>query len=213
MQFPNALEGVKKIYKAEIFGLISAVVGVVAALLFLVGAGAGSAGVAAIGGVLMIAVAVLAIIAFIINIVGLNKAKLDDQNFKTALYITIVGIVASILLGFAKEGSFLSSIGDNVSDICKFLVTWFVCTGIVTLADKLGDAEMSERGLKARKYLMVSWILKIALTIIGDIFEASQSTGVAVVAFILVLIAAVIEVVVYILYLKLLSKATVMLQK
>ena len=213
MQFPNALEGVKKIYKAEIIGLIGAIVGVVAALLFLIGVGAENAGAAVIGGVLMIAVAVLAIIAFIINIIGLNKAKLDDQNFKTALYITIVGIVASILLGFSKEGSFLSSFGDNLSDICKFLVTWFVCTGIITLADKLGDAEMNERGVKTRKYLLVTWVFKIALTIIGNIFESSQSTGVAVVAFILVLIAAVIEVVVYVLYLKLLSKATVMLQK
>ena len=36
MQFPNALEGVKKIYKAEIIALIGAVVGFVAALLSLI---------------------------------------------------------------------------------------------------------------------------------------------------------------------------------
>ena len=37
---------------------------------------------------------VLAIIAFVMNIVGLNKAKPDEDNFKFALYAVIVGIVA-----------------------------------------------------------------------------------------------------------------------
>ena len=213
MQFPNALEGVKKIYKAEILALISAAVGVVAVIIMLIGAIGESAGGVAGGAVLLIAVAVLAVISFILNLVGLNKAKLDDDNFKTAFIITIVGIIASVVLGAAKEGSFLSTIGESASDICSFLVTWFVCTGIISLADKLGDSEMNARGTKARSYLMVTWVITIVLSIIGNILESSESGAVAVIALILSLVGAVLEVVVYILYLKLLSKARGMLEK
>jgi len=44
MQFPNALEGVKKIYKAEIIALIGAIVGFVAAVLGVAGAQSGNVG-------------------------------------------------------------------------------------------------------------------------------------------------------------------------
>ena len=66
MQFPNALEGVKKIYKAEIIALFGAIVGFVAAVLGLVGAQSGSVGGLAGAGILIIAMSVLFIIAFII---------------------------------------------------------------------------------------------------------------------------------------------------
>ena len=213
MQFPNALEGVKKIYKAEIIALISAVVMVIAALIMIVGAAAESAGGVLGGGVLFIAVAVLGIIAFIMNLVGLNKAKLDDDNFKTALYITIIGIVASILLGATKEGTLLNSLGSNVDKICEFLVTWFVCTGIISLSDKLGDEAMRQRGVNARKLLLIGWCVNIVISILGDVFEASESGAVGIIALVLMLASAVIEIIVYILYLKLLSKARTMLEK
>ena len=95
MQFPNALEGVKKIYKAEIIALFGAIVGFVAAVLGLVGAQSGSVGGLAGAGILIIAMSVLFIIAFIMNIVGLNKARPDEENFKNALYMVFAGIVLS----------------------------------------------------------------------------------------------------------------------
>ena len=49
MRFPNALEGVKKIYKAEIIGLIGALIGFVAAILALAGASAGEDGLGLVG--------------------------------------------------------------------------------------------------------------------------------------------------------------------
>ena len=44
MQFPNACEGVKKIYKAEIIALIGAICGLLAAILGVIGPAAGSVG-------------------------------------------------------------------------------------------------------------------------------------------------------------------------
>ena len=121
MRFPNALEGVKKIYKAEVIGLIGALFGFVAAILALAGVSAGEdgLGLVAVGGILIIAMAVLLVISFIMNLVGLNKAKPDEENFKNALTMVIIGIIAGILLGATKEGTLLNSIGDNLSKVCR----------------------------------------------------------------------------------------------
>ena len=148
MQFPNALEGVKKIYKAEIIALIGGIVGFVAAILALVGAQSGSEGGLAGAGFLIIAASVLFIIAFIMNIVGLNKAKPDEENFKNALTMVIIGIIAGILLGATKEGTLLNSLGDNLSKVCGLLANYFVCTAVMNLAGQLGDEAMAKKAFE-----------------------------------------------------------------
>ena len=217
MRFPNALDGVRRIYKAEIIALLSGILAAVSALLLLIGVGsamASAAGGAVAGlvggGVLMIAVAVLAIIAFIMNIVGLNKAKPDEDNFKFALYAVIVGIIASLLLGFAKSGSFLSGLGDTLNQICSFLCTWYVCSAIINLAKSLQNAEMEQKGLSARKLLMTTWCFTIVLNVLGTVLKSS--VALSVISGLILLVAAVVRIIAYILYLKLLSESRAMLE-
>ena len=218
MQFPNALEGVKKIHKAEILDLIAGIVALIASVIAIVSMSAGGedTGIGGLlsAGVLLIVVAVLSIIAFIMNITGLNKGKLDEVNFKNALYAVLVGIIASIVLGAAKEGSLLKDLGETVSSICRFLCTWYVCTAVISLADRMGDAEMSAKALKARKMLMTVWILSIVLEVISVLLGALGASDVLnVVSAILGLVAIVVSIIAYILYLKMLSASRTMLQR
>lgn len=208
MQFPNALEGVKKIYKAEIIALIGGIVGFVAAILALVGAKSGSVGGLAGGGFLIIAASVLFIIAFIMNIVGLNKAKPDEENFKNALYMVLVGIVLSIVVGATKEGTLIHTLGESLSNICNLLVNYLVATALLNLANRLGDAAVAQKAKTVRTLLTVVWIIALVLQVIGNTFTAKAGT----IAFILVLIASVIEIIAYIIYLVLLCKARRMLE-
>ena len=208
MQFPNALEGVKKIYKAEIIALIGGSVGFVAAILALVGAKSGSVGGLAGGGFLIIAASVLFIIAFIMNIVGLNKAKPDEENFKNALYMVLVGIVLSIVVGATKEGTLIHTLGESLSNICNLLVNYLVATALLNLANRLGDAAVAQKAKTVRTLLTVVWIITLVLQVIGNTFTAKAGT----IAFILVLIASVIEIIAYIIYLVLLGKARRMLE-
>ncbi len=208
MQFPNALEGVKKIYKAEIIALIGGIVGFVAAILALVGAKSGSVGGLAGGGFLIIAASVLFIIAFIMNIVGLNKAKPDEENFKNALYMVLVGIVLSIVVGATKEGTLIHTLGESLSNICNLLVNYLVATALLNLANRLGDAAVAQKAKTVRTLLTVVWIIALVLQVIGNTFTAKAGT----IAFILVLIASVIEIIAYIIYLVLLGKARRMLE-
>jgi drug/metabolite transporter (DMT)-like permease len=216
MQFPNALLGVKRIYRAEIIALIGAVVGVVAAIMSFVSifSGGNSSLAGFVGaGVLLIAMAVLLFIAFIMNLVGLNTAKPDEVNFKNALIAVVVGILASILLGFAKEGTVLKELGETVSNICNFLSTYFVCTAIINLANTLNNNDMANRGLSARKAVMAVWIITIVLDIAGAGFTAASGNNtIAIIATVIGIAAAIFEIVAYILYLKLLSRARTMLE-
>ena len=208
MQFPNALEGVKKIYKAEIIALIGGIVGFVAAILALVGAKSGSVGGLAGGGFLIIAASVPFIIAFIMNIDGLNKAKPDEENFKNALYMVLVGIVLSIVVGATKEGTLIHTLGESLSNICNLLVNYLVATALLNLANRLGDAAVAQKAKTVRTLLTVVWIIALVLQVIGNTFTAKAGT----IAFILVLIASVIEIIAYIIYLVLLGKARRMLE-
>ena len=106
MQFPNALQGVKKIYKAEILSLIAAACIIIAGLLAIVAAAGESLGVVVIAGIFGVASAVLLIIAFIMNIVGVKRASLDEPAFKTAFYVLIIGIIAGIVMGAFQSNSF-----------------------------------------------------------------------------------------------------------
>ena len=208
MQFPNALEGVKKIYKAEIIALIGAIVGFVAALLGLIGAQSGSVGGLAGAGVLIIAMSVLFIIAFIMNIVGLNKAKPDEVNFKNALYMVFVGIVLSIVVGATQEGTLIHTLGESLSNICNLLVNYLVATALLNLANRLGDAAVAQKAKSVRTLLTIVWVIALVLQVLGDAFTSKAGT----IAVVLALIASIVEIIAYIVYLGLLSKARGMLE-
>ena len=208
MQFPNALEGVKKIYKAEIIALIGAIVGFVAALLGLVGAQSGSVGGLAGAGVLIIAMSVLFIIAFIMNIVGLNKAKPDEENFKNALYMVFAGIVLSIVVGATQEGTLIHTLGESLSNICNLLVNYLVATALLNLANRLGDTAVAQKAKSVRTLLTIVWVIALVLQVLGDAFTSKAGT----IAVVLALIASIVEIIAYIVYLGLLSKARGMLE-
>ena len=212
MRFPNALEGVKKIYKAEIIGLIGGIIGLVASILTLAGVGVseGGLGLVAIGGILIIAMAVLLVISFIMNIVGLNKAKPDEENFKNALIMVIVGIVAGILLGATKEGTLLNSVGDNLSKICGLFANYYVCTALMALAGHIGDSAMAQKAAKVRSLLVGVWCAAVVLNVLGDILKNKPTL--LIIAGVLALIAAVVEIVAYLLYLGLLKRSRTMLE-
>ncbi len=209
MQFPNAFEGVKKIYKAEIIALIGAICGLVAAILGLIGAAAGSVGGLAGAGVLIIAMSVLLIIAFIINIGGLNKAKADEEYFAKALYMVIAGIVLSVVMGATKEGTLLHTVGDGLSKLCSLLVNYLVATALLNLAERMGNGAVAQKAKSVRSLLTVVWIIALVLDLVGGFLTTTE----AVVAVVLALIASIVEIIAYILYLGLLSKARGMLEQ
>ena len=212
MQFPNALEGVKKVYQAEILFVISGALAVVAAILALAGGAAGVGIGVAVGVVLLFSVPVLGIISFIMNIVGMNKAKKDDPAFRNALYATVIGIAASVLLGISgrETESILSIVGDTLTNVCLFLSTFFTCSALIRLAKALGNSGMMEKGEKARSVLTTVYIACIGLSAVSAVFVKARNA--AVITSVILLDSAVLRFVAYVIYLRFLGKARTMLE-
>ncbi|MBQ3264602.1 MAG: hypothetical protein IJH07_02370 [Ruminococcus sp.] len=223
MKFPNAAKGVKKIYTAEILALLSSIFLVIAACLFVFGYAAGEAGtangsdvgLAMAGGSMILALvfvlawSVLALIAFILNIVGIVNASHDETNFKSALLFLIVGIVSAILAGvFANSNGTVSSLLYSLYNLMNVFVTIFVIAGGVKLADRLNRGDVGRKGSNVLKLIIIINVLSLIASLIST-FMGGMVASVA--AGVLLIVALVLNIVQYFMYLSFLSKAKKML--
>ncbi|MBQ3330576.1 MAG: hypothetical protein IJG87_05300 [Ruminococcus sp.] len=226
MKFPNAAKGVKKIFSAEILKLIGTIFLIVAAIIIAVSfvGAVGTSGGASIaesedalallgGGVLFAGIfafawMVLTLIAFILNLVGIINASRDETNFKSALLFLIVGIVTSILAGVFYNNGTVSSLLYSVYNLVSLFVYIFVIAGAVKLADKLNRGDVSAKGTNVLKLIIVINILSLIANLIATFMGGMVASVTASVLFIVALVLGVIQ---YFMYLSFLSKAKKML--
>ena len=222
MKYPNAAKGVKRIFTAEILGLISEILLVVGFILMIPAVlvdknGAEGMEGAAIGatvamGVFVLIAGVLFIIAFIMNIVGINNASKDEENFKSALLFLVLGLVAkaaSITIGrFVKDAAVATGMLDTAANLLNIFVTIFVISGIVKLADRLNRGDISAKGTNVLKILIAVNVLSLIASFIASVMGGPVASNVTLA---LAIVSAVLSVVQYIMYLSLLSKAKKML--
>ncbi len=217
MLFPNAHNGVKKIYTAEVLSLIGSILLVVAAIFGVAAAsfadadtGAGAvAGTAAGFLVLGLAGSVLSVIAFILNLVGIISAMKDEATFKTALIFTIVGIAAAVLSGAFSSNSTVSDFLQIIINLSELFVALYVVQGIMNLATKLKDSNMAERGNKVRWWLVITFCIPTVIKLVSAIVALNEAGAVA---NMLSLVSSVLMVVAYFIYLSYLGRAKKMLE-
>ena len=178
MQFPNAYRGVKKIYLGELMMLAVTVLTIATVIIIAVGrvdAGgeldlnrlnAGESG-AVVG--LAIAICLLLIIGFIVMLVGVINARKDDGNFRIALYAILLGIVIG-----AVDSSFglknpewrkWFSVGISISSLCS---TFYILTGIASLAEQMGDGGIRALAYKARNILLFSFAASCIFKLVSE---------------------------------------------
>ena len=210
MRFPNAYAGVKKIFTAEILGLIAVILLLVAAVMALVAKGGAEQGVdeaVVVGGIgaaaLGLPALVLMVITFILNIVGLNAGAKDEPKFRTALTWVIIGIVASVVSGL--NVSWLQGACETLGNLANILITIYVVQAIVSLSEKKMDEGMKAKGKRLLTIILVVYALATIAQVLGD-FVVTGKVGA-----ILAVVALVLGIVQYVLYLSYLSKAKKML--
>lgn len=215
MTFPNAAKGVKKLFTAEVLTLIASIATIIGIILLIVtGAAAqanseGGAAAAGIGTiVLMAASAVLALIAAIMSLVGIIQAAKDEGAFKTALFAVVISVIAAIVSAIFSSNGTVQSICQIVQNIMSIAVTVFVISGVCNLADKLNNDEVAQKGRNILKIIVCVYALALIATIISLVFGG---TFASVTAAIIALVAAILNVIGYFLYLSLLSKGKNML--
>ena len=223
MKFPNAANGVKKIFTAEILTLISnfcvfgTAVLMIVALASTAGAVANGSEGAAVGalasgaGTIVFAIGslVLAIIAFILNIVGITKASKDESSFKTALYALLAGIVLSVLgNALTNVNGYIASLLQALQVVAELLVILYVIQGIRYLALKLNKPEIDQKGQNLFKVIFAILVLQFIARMVVLFFGGMAAS---ITAAIIALIAIILSIVEYVLYLIFLAKAKKML--
>lgn len=213
MRFPNAFEGVKKLFKSEILQIIAVIAmifGAVFGILTAMAADAdnisGALGFAIPTLVCMLGGAVLAVIAFIMQLRGLNTAALDEPKFKTALMFVLLGIAGSILSGISSEKlAFLKDIGTIVTNVSSIFITYYVIEGVSSLAKQYGNEAIIKKGKTIMYMIAGVYVCSLIATILSSF--VLDGTAAAVVS----LIASILTLIQYILYLTFLSDAKKML--
>ena len=215
MRFPNAASGVKKLFTAQILGLIASVATIIG-LIFLIftaaAADANAQGGAVAAGlgtiILMGASAVLILIGSIMTLVGIIQASKDEGAFKTALIAIIVSLVAAVIAGIFSSNGLVQSICQIIQNVMSLAVTLFVINGVTNLAEKLNNTEVWSKGRNLLKVIVCIYALSLIASFISLIFGG---IFVSMTAAILSLIAAILNVISYFLYLSLLNKGKKML--
>ena len=214
MRFPNAYNGIKKLFTAEILDIVVAVIGIIAGgvLVATVGKGtideADAAGVLGAGFLGVIA-GIVAIVSFILQLLGLSQASKDEKYFKDALIAALAGIIVSILQSSFAKNALLSGIFSAISTVCSLLITVMVVNGIISLARKIGDTEVERKGKNIFKILILVYVLTAIAELLSAIFGKKDVSSLA---GMLTVVAGIFAVLSAIFYISLLSKAKKMLQ-
>ena len=212
--FKEAYEGVKKIHKAEILALIAAILMLVGSIIAATGIQAGEetasgSGLLIGGGLAVIIAGVLMIVAEIMNIIGVNRASKDEPAFKNALVALLVGIVANIVMAAFSSNATVSGMGKSVGNIMEMMASYYICTGVMNLADRLNDSDVSASAKKVRSILMGIWIASAVLNALTTLFGANETMQAIIGGS--AIVCGIISIVAYFLYIGMLGKAEKML--
>ncbi len=217
MKFPNAAKGVKKLFSAEILYLLSVIlIGVVSVITVIINNKMTnvSNAVAVLILVGFIAGGVLAVIAFILQIVGLVQASRDERAFKGVILLTVFGIIVSVIGAFFSKDSFINSLSTTINSVVSVISIILIILGIGNMSLQLERQDMIERGGRIIRIIVWLAIISIIMNLISiflpqNIDDASDLAKVIILS--LTVIALMLNIAEYVLYLSFLSKTKKML--
>ena len=211
MKFPNAYNGVKKLFTAEILALIGTVALIIAIIAGLVTAGAAEAEETAVGAASLsvatifgLAGGVLAILAFILEIIGLNAGGKDEPLFKTALSFAVAGVVVQAVASFVNA-ELVQEFANTFVPVASVMIIYYVVSAISALAKKLMADGMVQ---KAKTVITIAYVT-FGVQVLAKVLSQFVVTGKA--ADVIALVGFALEIVQVIVYLSYLSKAKKML--
>ena len=215
MKFPNAAKGISKIFTSEILALIAAIATGVATILAAVmyasaktnsTAGAAASGIGTL--VLVLGASVLLVIALILKIVGVVQTSRDEDSFKMIIYLTIFTLIVAVVAAIFSRVTFLNNIANAVSAIGSFVTTLLIILGIGNLGVQVGNDEVIDKCSSQFKLILGIGIVALLARFFCIFLPTVPAQGIVIA---LAVVALVLNIIQYILYLSLLSKAKKML--
>ena len=149
--YPNAQAGLKKLFSAQILGIIGTILIIITGAIGVFTAASMEGGVAdetimpfALGTLFAaIPSLIIPIVSLILSLVGLKRASEDNGNFKIAFYASAFALVVSIVSGFFPEFQFRGvNVLDRVASIADIVVFAYVIEGIKEIGGKIGRSDL-----------------------------------------------------------------------
>jgi len=217
MTFPNAHDGVKKIYKSQILELIGLALAIPAGILSIFAAAAAmkenvglASGLAVALLLCGIAAAVVCVIALVFYIIGIIRAKADEPMFGRALICVIVSLVCSVLTAIFTQNAMLKHIMELVQSLAELCAMIFIIGGIQLLAKKLERPDIDALCRRMLYILIAVQLSALVVNILTVIF--ARNPVMMIVSARIALVPLVLSIVSVIVYLVLLKRTVKMLE-
>ena len=218
MRYPNADKGIKKIFIAEILSIVAALL--VAAVVIMAHSNnvnpsmsgeevtqalqAGNAGTPFV--IMSVVMMLVMLVSYVLNLIGISNASKDEESFKRALWVLLASIVFAIGAAILENRNARVANWLKVpSTLFELVVTLFVLEGIGNLARNLGKKQIVDMSAQCRTWLMCALVLSAA----AEIFVALGSKG-TVLTTTSGVASALLQIVAYVIYLRVLNKARFM---
>lgn len=217
MQFPSAHKGVKKLFIAELIAIAAGLLALVAAVLAVVGIK--NEGVLVAAGSITIVSTFALIVMLVLQLVGLFQGGKDSLQIKYAFFIALGGLVLSIVLAVLRllpaNSGLAIAIGviGPLVDIATVLALAYTLLGIAELAAKLNDEPMARRGKFLAFVVVILFAISVVLNLFSNFFVNNAPSWAVTMIAIFGIVAAVVELVAYILTVIYYGRATKMLKK
>ena len=225
MQFPNAYKGIRRIFTAEILTMISGII-----LLLTLTAGSGMLDEFAAGDMTTVSgpalalasisglASIFALVAFFMNISGISDASKDEESFKKALLWLVIGIGASLVGSLAVNmNDIIASFAGIISSHCEYMIYYNVVTGIIHLAERLEDERVNALGQQTIRLLTIVYAVVIIVQLVMLVMTAASGNAAqgtfAVAAVAVSVIAGIMSMAAYVIYLRVLAGAKKMLER
>lgn len=190
MKYPNAAGGLKMLFLAQILSIAAIAILVLGAIM------------SAFGGLLLLLMlgSLVAIASGVLEILGLNKAGMDDEGYRGAMLFAVIGLVVSLINSWwLSDVPFVGTLLSLAGDVLVFLVVNAVCQTTGNLLHGVGNEVLSERGAVVAKIYLICTVVNIVCTIVGAIPILGILAG------IVNFVSAIVSLVGYVMYLTFLS--------
>jgi len=208
MNFPNAGKGIGRIYLSEMLKICAAIAMIGFFVVLAVNQvdlehlETAADSVTAPALVLAGGSLVLMVIALILNLVGLIGCSKDDSNFRIALWATLGGLAVSALrIVFQTRNLVVNDWLDVCMRILELFASYYILTGVISLAQQMNSGTLSALAGKARSYLCYAFIVTALVELLDAILRNPTVDR------LLGIMAAVLGIVAYVIMLRVLSEA------
>lgn len=197
MRFQNALLGIQRIRKSMILSIWAAVAAAAMLLVAVVGS-------LAVLPVLLLSLAALglSLASLILELMGVSRAARDQERFRDAQALIIVGIVLAVIQVFIPQESIFYALLELVGSLLSLRVSLLIIQGIMELAELWGWGSLMDQGRRLRSIVLLTVLGSVLLSLLNNVSHFSaKSPTLAILIAVALLVLSIVELVLMLRYL------------